>query len=133
MTRRLPILTFHAIEDDPSPIAFPPPLFRDVLRAIDRHSYPTLSLRDAVAGLARRETLPERAVVLTFDDGYRSVYDEAFPLLRALRMTATIFLSAGGPAAGPEQRLPPYAGRERMSWEEVREMSAAGIEFGAHT
>jgi peptidoglycan/xylan/chitin deacetylase (PgdA/CDA1 family) len=133
MTRWLPILTFHAIEEGSSPLAFSPRRFRELLRAIEQHSYQTLPLRVLLAGLARDAPLPARTLVLTFDDGYRSVYDEAFPLLRDRRMTATVFVNTGHLAAQDERRRAVHTGRELMNWEEIREMSAAGIEIGAHT
>jgi peptidoglycan/xylan/chitin deacetylase (PgdA/CDA1 family) len=133
----LPILTFHTLEEDPSPIAFPAHLFHSALSQMEGHGYRTLTLKDAVAALDHPDGFPERALVLTFDDGYRSVYETAFPLLRAHRMTATVFVTTGREFAQPEGRqagrLPPQCGREMLSWEEIREMSAAGIEFGAHT
>jgi peptidoglycan/xylan/chitin deacetylase (PgdA/CDA1 family) len=133
MMRRLPILTFHAIEEGTSPLAFSPRRFRELLRAIEQHSYQTLPLRDLLTGLARNAPLPACTLVLTFDDGYRSVYDEAFPILRDRRMTATVFLNTGRSPGEGEGRRAAYEGRELLNWEEIREMSAAGIEFGAHT
>jgi peptidoglycan/xylan/chitin deacetylase (PgdA/CDA1 family) len=69
--------------------------------------------------------------VITFDDGYRTVYQEAFPVLREHGMTATIFLTIG--ETGARGRLPTFAEREMLSWSEIREMHAAGIDIGAHT
>lgn len=133
MMRGLPILTFHAIEDGPSPLAFPPRRFRALLEEIERRSYRTLPLRDLVAGLGSSASLPDRTLALTFDDGFRSVFDSAFPALRERRMTATVFVHGGGRGEGAEGRRSAGAGRELMTWEEIREMSAAGIEIGAHT
>jgi peptidoglycan/xylan/chitin deacetylase (PgdA/CDA1 family) len=131
--RTLPILMFHAIETAPEPIAFPPVLFERLLDGLERSRFQTLRLDAAISAL-QAGTLPPRAVVLTFDDGYRSVYDVAFPALARRGMTATVFLIAGGNGAGREDdRLPPFAGRPTVSWAEVREMDQAGLEIGAHT
>ncbi|HYO47535.1 MAG TPA: polysaccharide deacetylase family protein, partial [Gemmatimonadota bacterium] len=78
--------------------------------------------------------LPARTIVITFDDGYRSVYEEAFPVLREHNMTATIFVTTGTPAdSAAHRRLPTLQGRQMLSWSEIREMHAAGFEIGAHT
>ena len=74
----------------------------------------------------------EKTFVLTFDDGYRSVYSEAFPVMKRHGMSATVFLTVGDPP-GPGGRIPPLNGSEMLSWAEVTEMREAGIRFGAHT
>ena len=72
--------------------------------------------------------------MLTFDDGYKSVYDEAFPILKRYGMSATIFLTVGtDPAPKLSSRLPSLCGRPMLSWAEIKEMAQSGISFGAHT
>jgi peptidoglycan/xylan/chitin deacetylase (PgdA/CDA1 family) len=94
VTGRLPILTFHAIDDaDRSAIAFSPAGFTRLLEILDQAGAGALSLTEA-GGLVQRGALfPQRTVVLTFDDGYRSVHEAAFPLLERLGLTATVFVS----------------------------------------
>jgi hypothetical protein len=72
--------------------------------------------------------------VLTFDDGFQSVYREALPVLERYGLSATVFLTVG--IDGAQQsggRLPTFEGRQMLSWAEIREMQQSGIEFGAHT
>lgn len=130
----LPILTFHDVDDRQAVITFPPDVFRTGLTALHEKGYRTLDLVEAAFLLRSGETIPEKSLVLTFDDGFRGVYDNAFPTLRRLGMTATVFLSVGGPRAScPEGRLPSLEGRSMLSWEEIREMHGFGVRFGAHT
>ena len=130
----VPVLMFHALEERSSPISFPPAVFRRGLAHLHARGYRTCSLLDVAACLRRRAPLPARALVITFDDGYRSVYEEAFPALRERAMTATIFLTVGKSGwAATTGRLPPFEGRQMLSWSEIREMHAAGIGIGAHT
>lgn len=92
-----------------------------------------MSLTDAVRTL-RHNRPPDRLFVITFDDGYRSAYTEAFPILREYGMSATVFLTVGEGA--PEKstcRLPSLSGRPMLSWGEIREMANDGFTFGAHT
>jgi|GEM_PF-90729 len=70
-----------------------------------------------------------RCVVLTFDDGYRDFYTNAFPVLRGYGFTATVFL----PTAYIDGKRPGLKGKEHLTWDEVRELSAQNISFGSHT
>jgi peptidoglycan/xylan/chitin deacetylase (PgdA/CDA1 family) len=97
-----------------------------------RNGYRAVGLTDAVENLYRGAPFQEKTFVLTFDDGYRSVYSEAFPVMKRHGMSATVFLTVGDPP-GPGGRIPPLNGSEMLSWAEVTEMREAGIRFGAHT
>jgi biofilm PGA synthesis lipoprotein PgaB len=94
---------------------------------------------DALAGAyAGTRRLPERAVLLTFDDGYLSLYTQVFPLLRAFRFPAVAAL-VGQWMEVPVGQTVPYAERGRpreqfISWEQAREMQASGlVEFASHS
>jgi peptidoglycan/xylan/chitin deacetylase (PgdA/CDA1 family) len=126
----LPILTFHAVDDQPSVISFSPRLFEHGMACLHEAGYRTLSLLELVDYLRRGVAFPERSIALTFDDGYRSVYKEAFPVLRRYQMTASVFLTVGKTKT---ERLPSMEGRPMLSWSEIREMQQAGIAFGGHT
>ena len=84
--RRLAVLAYHAVDD---PARFARQL--DVLTR-DAHPVPLDAVVDAMHG---RRTLPERAALVTFDDGARSVYDEALPLLRDRGIPAAVFVVTG--------------------------------------
>ncbi len=72
---------------------------------------------------------PEHSFAITFDDGYRSVYQQAFPVLQRYGMTATVFLTVG---KTKKKRLSSMEGRVMLSWSEIKEMRRSGIAFGAH-
>jgi peptidoglycan/xylan/chitin deacetylase (PgdA/CDA1 family) len=78
------------------------------------------------------ENVPERPVVITFDDGYADFHEVALPVLERHGFPATVFVStgwiddAGAEAAGrPLDRM--------MSWRQIDEAAATGIEFGGHS
>lgn len=127
----LPILTFHAIDDMRSVLSFSPTLFGEAIVRLHENGYRSITLEELVECLNRR-ALPERAISITFDDGYQSVYETALPILRKHNMTATVFLMIGDGHVQTD-RLPALKGRPMLSWNEIREMRQTGIEFGAHT
>lgn len=131
---RLPILTFHALDDeDRSAIAYSPVGFARALEALQRLTPRALELTEVGARLRSGAGFPARAVVLTFDDGYRSVYEIAFPLLLRYGLRTTVFLTVGRGGTGADDRLPSMNGRPMLSWGEIRAMHRAGITLGAHT
>jgi peptidoglycan/xylan/chitin deacetylase (PgdA/CDA1 family) len=134
VTARLPLLTFHAIDDRPSVISFSPAMFERGMARLHDAGYRTLSLLEAAEYVRRRQPFPERSFVITFDDGYQSFFEEAFPVLTRYGMHATVFLTVGEEQSiAPDTRLPSLSGPGMLSWREIREMQNAGIHFGAHT
>ncbi len=98
--------------------------FEAQLDHLQRAGYQILPLEDIVAALQGEKKLPPRAVALTIDDAYRSVYEQAFPRLRARGWPFTVFV-----ATDPvDQGLSAF-----MSWEQMREMQAAGVGFANHS
>src|SRR4030042_75432 len=134
MALSLPILTFHALDDQRSVISFPPELFRWGMANLHENGYQTISLLEAVDYLRLKKSFPERSFVITFDDGYESVFKEAFPVVQDYGMTATIFLTVGEKGKVKHgERLPSLEGHSMLNWYEIQEMKQWGIEFGAHT
>ena len=99
MAVALPILTFHALDDKRSPLSFPPELFRRGMRQLHQAGFRTVSANRAAHLLREGKPLPGRLMAITFDDGYRSVFEHGLPVLEQLGYTATVFLNTG-PAAG---------------------------------
>jgi peptidoglycan/xylan/chitin deacetylase (PgdA/CDA1 family) len=130
----LPILIFHSLDDLGSVISFPPPAFRSNMAKLHDSGYRTLSLLDAAERLRLGELFPSRSFVLTFDDGYASVYHQAFPVLEQYGMTATVFVTTGRSRPSRlSERLPSYEGRTMLSWNQISELQRWGIDIGAHT
>jgi peptidoglycan/xylan/chitin deacetylase (PgdA/CDA1 family) len=87
------------------------------------NGYRVVSLADFIEFTHLGRQLPQKAVVLTFDDGYRSFKDFAYPVLKDLGFTATLFIYTDWVGAG----------RGALSWNDLRELSAAGFDVQAHT
>ncbi|MGA2284760.1 MAG: polysaccharide deacetylase family protein [Dehalococcoidia bacterium] len=135
----LPVLTFHRICDqpyaeDPLGLCTRPQDLERVLRYLTAHRYRFVSLDAAVRVLVTGRETGQRLACLTFDDGYRDFYTTAFPILRKYGASVTVFLVVN--RLGETNRwddaygLPPVP---LMDERQVRELDAAGIEFGSHT
>jgi peptidoglycan/xylan/chitin deacetylase (PgdA/CDA1 family) len=131
----LPILMYHGISDESErgsayyKVNTGPAVFERQMRFLKERGYSTIALSEAVRLLNRRESPGLRRVVISFDDGYRNFYTHAFPILQKFGFTATMFLPTGYIG---ENRAS-FKGIECMTWDEVRELRKAGIEFGSHT
>lgn len=130
---RSAILTYHAIDQAPSPLCIEPALFRAQLERIQELGWQTTTVL-ALANHVRAGSLPERTLALTFDDGFASVCEIAAPELEARRMTATVFCVAGhlgGRNDWPTDRAGGYVA-PLCGAGDLRALAAAGIEIGAH-
>jgi len=129
----IPILLYHKIGRPPRGARVAgqyvsPGLFRRHLAYLKAHEYESISLLEVVRPA---RPLPPRPVVITFDDGYRCVYEHAFPALVERGYGATVFLVAG--ALGGTNTWEQDAEEPLLGLSELEEMRAGGIEFGSHT
>ena len=92
---RVPILTFHRVNDDDDPFmpSLPTAVFAGQMAHIARH-YRVLTAEDLAARL-QGGGVPRNALAITFDDGYRDNLTHAAPILKRLGLPATIFLVTG--------------------------------------
>ncbi|MCC7352720.1 MAG: polysaccharide deacetylase family protein [Anaerolineae bacterium] len=128
---RVPILMYHYISVPPPgagairrDLSVSPERFEAHLRYLKEAGYQSISLRDLLYHLALGWPLPPKPIILTFDDGYRDNYENAFPLLKSYGFRGTFFLVTDL----IDQGLPAY-----MTWSQIKEMYQAGMEFGAHS
>jgi len=130
----IPIITYHAVGEGPLPLWLSLHDFEAHLEAYRKAGYRTISLAALVESL-RHGDLPSNSLVLTFDDGYESVYNLAWPRLRAAGFGGTVFLVTdycGRTNQWPGQS-PDIPSASLLRWEQIVEMAQQGCEFGAHT
>lgn len=131
---RVPILMYHGVRYGPCSshpyyeINTAPSIFAQQMDFLKANGFSTVRIEDALNYIAAGGP-PKRYVVLTFDDGYRDFYTEAYPLLRRCGFTATVFLIS---AATGSQRLQ-FKDSGCLTWSEVRELRANGIGIGSHS
>ena len=126
----MPILMYHYVSTPPADadiyrrdLSVAPALFAAQLDRLQADGYTTISLYNLMAHLGMGAPLPEKPVILTFDDGYRDLYANALPALRERGMKATVFVLTDFMDEG----RPEY-----LSWDMAREMLAAGISIESH-
>ena len=80
------------------------------------------------------EENPKKAILLTFDDGYKDFYESAFPILKKYSISAIVFIPVGYVGTFNQwdyEKL--NVKKPLMNWEEIREIHKHGIEIGSHT
>jgi len=124
----LPVLMYHDLSDGRDPVphehrpyVLPVAAFRDQLRVLAEVGLTGSRLDEILDSDSAIPGAPRRCV-LTFDDGHASNCALALPLLVEARFRATFFVTAGWIGRAPY-----------MSWEQVRELAAAGMEIGSHS
>ncbi len=127
-------LTYHSIDESGSRISLPPAHFRRQIEWLASSGYRSLAADEAAARLAGRREPTVGGIVLTFDDGFLSVYETAFPILSEFGFVATVFCAAGyvGKVCAWE-RAPGIPEMPMMSWDELASLTQGGWELGGHT
>ena len=105
--------------------------FKDHLKWLQKNNYKIISVQNVFDAAAGQSKLPDKSVLLTFDDGYQSFYTQVFPLLKKYHYPATIAL-VGAWMDG--DITPNEPGKPLLSWEQIREIKQSGlVEIASHT
>lgn len=138
----MPIIMYHRVVDSPDEVGVhgtyvTKELFKKHMQLLKDNGYRTVTFKELAEDhlLTKRFDKGNKFVVLTFDDGYEDNYRVMFPILKEFGAKAVIFLLSESKynewdvnnPHNPEKRF------DLMSEEQVKEMAAYGVEFGAHT
>lgn len=134
--RTVPVLMYHSVNEVPPAstwtLSVRPSAFDAQLRHLRQQGFTGLTFGELCRRRRTGCALPERPIVLTFDDGYADFLAEAVPVLAEHGFPATVFVTtgwlhdAGRHAAGtPLDRM--------LSWAQLATLAAVGIEIGAHS
>ena len=123
------IITFHSIDMSGSVLSYSPKAFACLLDALDESSLPVLSLGE----LLRAKT--GKGIAITFDDGMRSLFTAALPILRDHAVPAHLYLTTG--SVGKNNRWPTQPedapGFDMLTWNEIEQLHDAGVSIDSHT
>jgi len=128
---KIPVLMYHKVSPGKKEkYRISPERFTNQMEYLSKKGYQTISPDELLGVVRKRRILPEKSVLLTFDDGYKDNFTYAYSILKKYHFKATIFL------------VTQYMGRksewskreeETLSWEEIIEMKEEGFSFGSHT
>lgn len=133
-TKKLPVLLYHHISEDvENDMMVSPKRFEEHMKVIYENGYTAVTLDDITDYIKKGKDLPERSVLITFDDGYMSNYNYAYPILSKYGLHAVIFAvgETFGKDVYPDTEIPIYP---HFGEKEMREMENSGvIEVESHT
>lgn len=112
----IPILCYHRFGNTRSKLVVSGADFEAQMAYLAHNGYRVVRLQELVGFLQGRSPLPRKSVVLSIDDGYRSSYQIAFPILKKYGFPATVFLYTDFVGAG-----------DALNWAQMQEMSASGL------
>jgi peptidoglycan/xylan/chitin deacetylase (PgdA/CDA1 family) len=131
----IPVLMYHSIAQENESGAHPyyrtataPSVFAAQMEALHNAGFSVIGIEEALQRVSTAQKV-ENSVVITFDDGYRNFYTNAFPVLARHGFTATMFL----PTAHIGHKTLSFKGKACLTWPEVRELRQHGMCFGSHT
>lgn len=120
----LRVLMYHQVSSDGTadPLTVPVPAFTQQLQYLQQEGYTSILLSELVSHIRIGTALPHKPVLISFDDGYRDNYTNAYPVLERLGMKANIFL------------VPTFLNKgQYLSIEDIRTMDPALVEYGLHS
>ena len=121
-----PILEYHMVTEDPQPDAkpyvVPPEDFAEQLDYLTAEGYTTITPQDYARARKGKQELPEKPVILSFDDGYEDNYRVVLPMLEERGMKAVFYVVTN------EIGQPGY-----LTWDNLFDMERCGMEIGSHT
>ena len=123
--RALVILQYHHVADNtPKATTISPELFEAHLDFIEKNNFKVVPITELRDYLKKGSTVPDGAVMITFDDGYRSIYSEAFPRLKNRKWPFTVFINS----QPHDEKNPLY-----IQWDQLREMAQHGATIANHS
>ncbi len=139
MEKKIPILMYHSISCSINPrfaqFTVSPTHFAEQMAYLHEHGYTPVTVTQWVESLTQKTIqLPEKLVILTFDDGMADFYTDALPILARYGFGATLYITTsfvGGTCGWLTHEG--EATRLMLSWRQIAEIQAAGIECGGHT
>ncbi|WP_075184930.1 polysaccharide deacetylase family protein [Teredinibacter haidensis] len=125
----LVVLQYHHISTlSPAATSISPALFESHLRFLEEQGFTVLPI-ERLSSMQQKtgkgwSNLPDKSIIITFDDGYRSIYQHAWPLLKRRGWPFTVFINS----KPHDESNPLY-----MSWEQLRELAKAGATVANHS
>ena len=119
----VPVLSYHKFSKDKvSTLTVKEVAFEEQMKFLKDNDYNVITLDQLLNFLEFKGEIPEKSVVITFDDGWSSVYDIAYPILKKYGFPATLFVYTEF-----------IGGKRALSWKEIKELAVNGIDIQCHS
>lgn len=133
----IPVLAYHQVIQGQPPSHYPVTAislttFEAQMRYLHKQGYQTISLETA-AFPQQAGSLPEKPIVITFDDGYHDFFTTAYPVLARYGFSGTVFLVTDFVGAVEQWEGAYSTSHPLLTWDEVRCLQEEGVTFGSHT
>ncbi len=124
-SEHLNILVYHHVSTNTPPsTTISPENFRAHLQLLKDEGFTVVSLEEGLKAMTENTLLPKKAVAITFDDGYRNIYENAYPLLKEFDYPFTLFIATDA----IDQKY-----KQMLSWDQIREMQDNGVTIANHS
>jgi peptidoglycan/xylan/chitin deacetylase (PgdA/CDA1 family) len=122
------VLCYHRFEDRPKDsLAIKPADFEAQMQALKDNGITVISMEDFLAWRRGEKSIPEKAAIISIDDGYLSGYKVAWPILKKFGYPFTMFIYTDYIKGAPK------SGGQSISWDQLGEMRDAGVDIESHT
>lgn len=119
----IPVLCYHRFGNDHIKLSVSEEKFKRQMQYLKDNDFNVIPMQDLIDYLNNSQPLPKKSVVITIDDGYRSTYDTAFPILKSFNFPATLFLYTDFTGA-----------KDAITWKQAKIMKESGlIEIQPHS
>jgi peptidoglycan/xylan/chitin deacetylase (PgdA/CDA1 family) len=130
--RGVVILMYHSVGENKEYFSVTPLAFEQQMKHLATQGFNVISTTELVGILENRLPIPPRTVAITFDDGYKDNYVDAFPVLKRYKLPATIFINTE--RVGQDVVARNGSRLEILNIEMIKEMRASGVlTFGSHS
>jgi peptidoglycan/xylan/chitin deacetylase (PgdA/CDA1 family) len=119
---KITILMYHEVGDGPNNLFVRESEFKEQMKYLWDNNYQVISMNEAINLLKNNQNV-DKCVVITFDDGYRTFFTKAWPVLREYRFPATVYAISDKCENNPRY----------LEWEQMRFLQANWIDIGSHT
>jgi peptidoglycan/xylan/chitin deacetylase (PgdA/CDA1 family) len=128
-TAQVIIFCYHRLVDK---IRYPgteitPAAFEAQMKELKDHGITVISMQDLLAWKRGEKNIPPRSAIITFDDGWKSQYEVAWPIMKKYGYPFTMFIYTEGVRGGA------LGGGEAITWEQLGDMRDNGVDIEAHS
>jgi len=128
----VPVLAYHSISREGGPTSIAPETFRMQMDVLAECGFASMTCGDFLHWHSGPDAVATNRVLITFDDAYADFATEAFPILRERSFSSLVFVPTGKIGKHEDWQGANAPARALMTWSTVRDLAAAGVEFGGH-